>query len=124
MLKKVFNWSESHLSEVTSYKIHNFFLVLKLFFVISLKNLLPNEYEAIDIFSKGCPGRINYHTLAIITCCLYIFYPIFEDNYFVFKEFFSENYVPMFVQYSRAGYGGALMVLNFKAHLKMNMCHK
>ena len=30
MLKKVFNWSEVHLSEVTSYKIHTLVYVLLL----------------------------------------------------------------------------------------------
>ena len=36
--------------------------------------------------------QIIYPTRAIITRGLYIFYPIFEDNFFVFKEVFSENY--------------------------------
>ena len=35
-----------------------------------------------------CPG--NYRTRAIITLGLYIFYPIFEDHFFVCKEVFSE----------------------------------
>ena len=30
-------------------------------------------------------------TRAIITRSLYIFYPIFEDHFFVFKDIFSEN---------------------------------
>ena len=30
MLKKVFNWSEFHLSEVTSYKIHTLVGILKI----------------------------------------------------------------------------------------------
>ena len=34
-----------------------------------------------------------YRTRAIITRGLYIFYPIFEDPFFVFKEVFSENYI-------------------------------
>ena len=34
-----------------------------------------------------------YRTPAIITCGFYISYPIFEVHSFVFKEFFSENYV-------------------------------
>ena len=37
-----------------------------------------------------------YHTHTIITRGLYIFYPIFEDNFFVFKEVFSENSVLMY----------------------------
>ena len=34
---------------------------------------------------------ILYCTSAIITRGLYTFYPILEDNFFVFKGFFSEN---------------------------------
>ena len=45
---------------------------------------------------------LSYHTGAIITRNLYIFYPIFEDHFFVFKEVFSENYVLMYGLYSRA----------------------
>ena len=33
---------------------------------------------------------------AIITRKLYILYPIFEDNFFVFKEVFSENSILMY----------------------------
>ena len=36
---------------------------------------------------------IVYRKRANITHGLYIFYPIFEDHFFVFKEVFSENYV-------------------------------
>ena len=39
---------------------------------------------------------------AIITCGLYIFYPLFEDHFFVFKEVFSENFVLVLGKYSRA----------------------
>ena len=37
-----------------------------------------------------------YFTCAIINCGLYIFYPIFEDHFFVFEEVFSENSVLMY----------------------------
>ena len=37
-----------------------------------------------------------YRTRAIITRDLYIFYPIFEVHFFVFKEVFSENFVLMY----------------------------
>ena len=37
----------------------------------------------------------SYHTCAIITCGLYVFYPIFEVNFFVFKDSFLENSVLM-----------------------------
>ena len=43
-----------------------------------------------------------YRTRAIISCGLYIFYPISKDHFFVFKEFFSENSVLMYGLYSRA----------------------
>ena len=33
----------------------------------------------------------RYHTRAIITRGWYIFYPIFEDHFFVFKEFFFQK---------------------------------
>ena len=43
-----------------------------------------------------------YCTRAIISRGLYIFYPISKDNFFVFKEVFSENSVLMYGLYSRA----------------------
>ena len=46
--------------------------------------------------------KVIYRTRAIISCGLYIFYPIFKDNFFVFKEVFSENYFLMYGLYSRA----------------------
>jgi hypothetical protein len=36
------------------------------------------------------------HILYIITRGLYIFHPIFEDLFFVFKEVFSENSLLMY----------------------------
>ena len=38
----------------------------------------------------------------IITSGLYIFYPIFENHFFVFKDVLSENVVLMYDQYSKA----------------------
>ena len=52
-------------------------------------------------------GKNIYRTRAIISHVLYIFYPIFQDHFFVFKEVFSENFVLMFGLYSRAAYDGA-----------------
>ena len=40
----------------------------------------------------------------ILTRISSIFYPIFEDDVFVFKEIFSENYIFMYGYYSREGY--------------------
>ena len=38
----------------------------------------------------------------IISRGFYIFYPIFKDHFFVFKEVFSEIFVLMYGLYSRA----------------------
>ena len=35
--------------------------------------------------------RTEYSARAIITRGLYIFHPIFEDHFFVFKEVFSQD---------------------------------
>ena len=48
-------------------------------------------------------SNINmYRTRTIISCGLYIFYPISKDHFFVFKEVFSENSGLMYGLYSRA----------------------
>ena len=39
---------------------------------------------------------IAYRTRAVITRGLYTFYPLFEDHFFVFKEFFLENSIFMY----------------------------
>ena len=52
-----------------------------------------------------------YRPRAIISRGLYIFYPIFKDHFFVFKEFFSEYSVLMYGLYSRAAYDGARTVM-------------
>ena len=44
----------------------------------------------------------EYLTRAIKSRGLYIFYPIFTDHFFVFKEVFSESSVLMYGLYSRA----------------------
>ena len=49
--------------------------------------------------AKSCKRSLwtpPYRTRAIITRGLYIFYPLFEDHFFVFKEVFSENFVLMY----------------------------
>ena len=49
--------------------------------------------------AKWLPGfffSFYYRTRLIITQGLYIFYPIFEDLFFVFKEVFSQNSVLMY----------------------------
>ena len=53
---------------------------------------------------------MGYRTRAIISRGLYIFYFIFKDHFFVFKEVFSENSVLMYGLYSRAAYDGARTV--------------
>ena len=47
----------------------------------------------------------------IISRSLYIFYPIFKDHFFVFKEVFSENSVLIYGLYSREAYDGLRMVV-------------
>ena len=54
--------------------------------------------------------QIVYRTRAIISRGLYTFYPIFKDQFFVFKEFFLEIFVLMYGLYSRAAYDGARTV--------------
>ena len=49
-----------------------------------------------------CVQKSTYRMRAIISRGLYIFYPIFKDHFFVFKEVFSENSVLMYGLYSRA----------------------
>ena len=41
-------------------------------------------------------AQTNYHTQAIITRGLYTFHTLFEDHFFVFKEFFLKNSVLMY----------------------------
>ena len=84
------------------------------------KKLLPRNlyYDSmlmyiLDLFSyilSKLRNNLTYHTGAIISCGLYIFFPIFKDHFFVFKEFFSENSVLMYGLYSRAAYDGACTV--------------
>ena len=50
------------------------------------KNIMQYQ-KSVRIYLK----RI-YHTRAIISCGLYIFYPIFKDHFFVFKEIFSKTF--------------------------------
>ena len=45
---------------------------------------------------EGTAWSFKNRSLAIISRVLYMFYPIFEDRFFVFKEVFSENYVLMY----------------------------
>ena len=45
----------------------------------------PGKYYCFDLILK-----IHYSTRAIIGCGLYTFYPIYEDHFFVFKEFFQK----------------------------------
>ena len=45
---------------------------------------------------------VEYHTRAIISRGLYIFYPISKNHFFVFKEVFTGNSVIMYGLYSRA----------------------
>ena len=67
--------------------------------------------KEVQVYAVGSNSlETTYHTRAIISPSLYIFYTIFEDHFFVFKEDFSENSVLVYGQYSRTGYDGARMV--------------
>ena len=87
------------------------------------KNLGPTQnlhYSPNEIWSKTKPFFwlvqlvFEYHRRAIISRGLYIFYSIFEDHFFVFKEDFPENSSLMYGYwlifksglYLRAGYDG------------------
>ena len=63
-------------------------------------NSKETNFLPILFISKESNGeklvRMTYRTRAIISRGLYIFYPIFEDHFFVFKEAFSENSVLMY----------------------------
>ena len=52
----------------------------------------------------------DYRTGAIITRGLYIYYPIFEVHFFVFKEFFFQKFLKSCL-WLRAGYNGACTVV-------------
>ena len=54
-----------------------------------------------------------YRTRAIISRGLYIFYPVFKDNFFVFKEVFSENSVLIYGLYSRAACNQVIKCMSF-----------
>ena len=62
----------------------------------------PYVQRFVCIFNQSISKVYRYRTRAIISRGLYIFYPIFNDHFFVFKEVFSENYVLMYGLYSRA----------------------
>ena len=71
--------------------------------------MLTVHFDFSIIHSDLC-AVCTYRMRAIISHGLYIFYPIFKDHFFVFKEFFSENSVLMYGLYSRAAYDGACTV--------------
>ena len=79
----------------------------------------------LTLFNCGWSSKVSktlvnlsciYRKRPIISRGLYIFYPISQDHFFVFKEFFSENSVLMYGLYSRAAsnqaaYDGARTVI-------------
>ena len=71
-------------------------------------------------------GQVSdiYRTRAIISRGLYIFYPIFKDHFFVFKEVFSENSVLMYGLYSRAAYDGARTVIGEHTYVPYFTIHR
>ena len=48
-------------------------------------------------------ANLKYRTRAIISRGFYIFYPIFKEHFFVFKEVFSESSVLMYGIQDRSG---------------------
>jgi hypothetical protein len=62
------------------------------FYMANLSSIIGLDYQ----------NNRKYRRRAIISHGLYIFYPIFKDHFFVFKEVFSENSVLMYGLYSRA----------------------
>ena len=69
-------------------------------------NMIDSNPPDIYLTKKPCSSLglnfVEYQTRAIIARGLHIFYSIFDDHFFVFKEFFSENSVLMYHKYSRA----------------------
>ena len=68
------------------------------FLSISKKSSLLHSYLGLLIGMLGSENRFYniYRTRAVITRGLYIYYPILEDHFFVFKEVLSENSVLMY----------------------------
>ena len=58
-----------------------------------------------------------YCACTIISCGLYTFYPILEDNFFAFKDVFSENCVFMYGYYSRAVSNQEWVIIAHKLHV-------
>ena len=69
--------------------------------VLIVQKKLCKSRSAVSDLVVWSVGWTTYRTRAIISRGLYIFYPIFKDHFFVFKEVFSENSVLMFGLYSR-----------------------
>ena len=75
---------------------------IKFNFRIILKFVHTYELNLKFRLETSVSTEFIYRTCAIISRGLYIFYPIFKDHFFVFKEVFSENSVLMYELYSRA----------------------
>ena len=67
---------------------------------INIVSCQENVSNSADMSYNG--RFLRYHTRAIISRGLYMFYPISKDHFFVFREVFSENSVLMYGLYSRA----------------------
>ena len=63
MLKKVFNWSKVHLSDVTSYKIHTLEHFMAIF-----KDLCPCFYSPLNSAKLSCSREV---TLSHMTCHIF-----------------------------------------------------
>ena len=60
------------------------------------------RFLCVRVKTKLDLSQLKYHTGDIIPGSLYIYHPVFEVHFFVFKVFFSENSVLMYGWYSRA----------------------
>ena len=75
-----------------------------------LERIVHNERLLQEVWFYGFRAKLfrfllqyKYHTRAIITRCLYIYYPIiFKVHFFVSKKYFLWKYVFMYCLYSRA----------------------
>ena len=62
----------------------------------------------------------TYHTCAIITHGLYIFYLSLENNFYVLKEGFSEHYSELYISYFK---GISVWVWSVTSGHKLSICN-
>ena len=85
--------------------------------------ILDGKRSNICSYKESRP-KSRYRTRAIISRGLYIFYPIFKDHFFVFKEVFSENFVFMYGLYSRAASNQERLMMARVRYLEFSLTSK